>query len=79
MTVSMTMDEHSTYVIRIGAHLSEARAGLFGNMEMTLLSDGHTLISGPIIDQSALFGILIRIRDLGIPLISVNREEIQDP
>ena len=66
------MDEQLIYVIKIEGHLSDTRAGLFGNMEMTPLSDGHTLISGHIVDQSALFGILNRIRDLGTPLISIN-------
>jgi hypothetical protein len=59
------------YIIQVGCHLTRTRAGGFGGLDITLMPDGHTLIQGPIQDQSALFGILIRIRDMGIPLIAV--------
>jgi hypothetical protein len=63
------------YVIRIGGHLSDTRTSTLEGMHVNPLPDGHTLISGQALDQSALFGILIRIRDMGIPLISITRTE----
>jgi hypothetical protein len=59
------------YEIRIEGHLNETRAGNFGNLSMKLLPNGQTLISGPVPDQAALYGILIRIRDIGASLVSV--------
>jgi hypothetical protein len=63
------------YEIRIEGHLNETRAGDFGNLSMKLLPNGQTLISGPVPDQAALFGILIRIRDMGTPLVSVTSKQ----
>lgn len=64
------------YQIRIEGHMDEIRASGLAGLTLSLLPDGQTLISGKIKDQAELFGILIRIRDMGIPLISVNRSEI---
>ena len=73
----MPMDVSNTgqaqyYEIRIGGHLDQARTSEFAGMRVTQLPNGESLLCGPIEDQSALFGILIRIRDLGIPLLSLN-------
>jgi hypothetical protein len=65
-----------SYQIRVEGHLDDSRAGGLEDMTINLLPDGQTLISGRVKDQAELFGILIRIRDMGIPLISVNRIEI---
>ena len=67
--------EAQYYQIMVAGHLNHARINEFGDMSMTLQPDGQTLISGFIVDQAALFGFLIRIRDMGIPLISVSRIE----
>jgi hypothetical protein len=58
--------------ILIDGHLSDQRARSFDGFRVTKLAGGETLISGEIKDQSQLFGILLRIRDIGIPLLSVN-------
>jgi hypothetical protein len=70
-------DNHD-YEIKICCHLSGRRARMFEGLKVTQTPDGHTSISGKGIDQAALFGILIRIRDSGIPLLSVNRTDLQD-
>jgi hypothetical protein len=44
-------------------------------LAITLEENGHTLLTGPIVDQAALFGVLKKVRDLGMPLVSVNRIE----
>jgi len=61
------------YEIRFKGHLSPYRLHLFEGMEMVQGPGGETVLSGPVTDQAALHGILNRIRDLGVPLISVIR------
>jgi hypothetical protein len=63
------------YQIRIQGHLSHLRARSFEGMTITLDDSGDTLLTGPIADQAALHGLIKNIRDLGIPLLSVNRVE----
>ena len=65
-------DQPGTYQIRVQGHLSPQWADWFEGLTITLEEDGNTLLNGPVIDQSALHGILKKIRDLGMPLLSVN-------
>jgi len=65
-------DQPNIYQIRIQGHLRLQWQDWFEGMDITLEKDGNTLLSGPVVDQSALHGILKKIRDLGIPLVSVN-------
>ena len=64
-----------TYRIRIRGHLAEHWAEWFDGMTITRLDNGETLIEGPVIDQAALHGMLNHIRDLGLPLLAVDRVE----
>jgi hypothetical protein len=59
------------YQIRIRGHLDPQWADWFGGLAITLEENGDTLLTGPVVDQAALFGLLKRVRDLGLPLISV--------
>ena len=61
------------YQIRIKGHLGRQWTEWFGGMTVTRLEDGETLLTGPVADQAALHGLLKKIRDLGTPLISVIR------
>ncbi|MBN1659345.1 MAG: hypothetical protein JXA93_13150 [Anaerolineae bacterium] len=61
------------YEIRFEGYLSAHRAQMFEGMEMVQGPDGETVLTGPVLDQAALHGILNRIRDLGVPLLSVRR------
>lgn len=63
------------YQFRIEGHLSRSRINDFEGLQVTLLTNGETLISGKVKDQAELYGILIRIRDLGIPLLSLTCTE----
>ena len=68
-------DQPMVYEIRIKGHLSHLSAGWFDGLTITLENNGNTLLTGAVIDQSALHGILKKIRDLGMPLLSVNSVE----
>jgi hypothetical protein len=59
------------YEIRIQGHLDERWAEWFGGLTITREKDGITLLAGPVIDQAALHGLLRKVRDLGMPLLSV--------
>jgi hypothetical protein len=59
------------YQIRIKGHLSSQWTGWFEGLTITLEEDGDTLLTGRVIDQSALHGLLKKVRDLGLPLVSV--------
>ena len=60
------------YEIRVEGHLDTRWAAWFDGLTLTHGSDGTTTIHGPVADQAALHGLLQKIRDLGLPLISVN-------
>ena len=60
------------YQIRIKGHVGRQRMDWFDGLTITLEEDGNTLLTGPVIDQAALHGVLKKVRDLGMPLLSVN-------
>ncbi|MCL4301819.1 MAG: hypothetical protein KJ077_39355 [Anaerolineae bacterium] len=59
------------YQIRLKGHLGHQWADWFGGLTLTLEANGDTLLTGPVVDQAALFGLLRKIRDLGLPLVEV--------
>ncbi len=67
--------EDSYYEIRIKGHLDSHWASWFDGMTLTSMANGETLLSGTIRDQAALHGVIDRLRDLGLPLLSVRRIE----
>ena len=69
----MTEPESKTYQIKLKGHLGESWADWFDEMTFTYEADGTTTLMGEIVDQAALHGLLKKIRDLGLPLISVNQ------
>ncbi len=61
----------TAYQIRIKGHLGREWAEWFGGLSITFEDNGDTLLSGAVVDQAALHGLLRRVRDLGMPLVSV--------
>ena len=65
--------EPGVYEIRIKGHLEDRWSDWLGGLSIQLQEDGTTVLIGPVVDQAALHGVIIRIRDLGLPLLSVRR------
>ena len=61
------------YEIRLRGHVDRHRVTTFEGFDVTHHPDGETILTGDVPDQAALYGILNRLRDLGVPLVSVNQ------
>jgi hypothetical protein len=71
--------EAGRYEIRLTGHLDAHWTAWFDGLTVSHESDGTTVISGQIVDQAALHGLLQRVRDLGLPLVSVSQVEGDQP
>jgi len=67
------------YVIRVKGHLDPGRSEWFEGLTITPLEGGETTLSGPVVDQAALHGLLAKVRDLNLTLLSVSRVEPEQP
>lgn len=61
------------YQIRVRGHLGERWSEWFNGMQIMNEANGEAVLAGPVADQAALYGLLARVRDLGLPLIAVSR------
>ena len=68
-------DQKEVYQIVLKGHLDSTWSDWFGGLTIALLENGETILSGPVVDQAALHGVLMKIRDLGLPLLSLARIE----
>ena len=73
--MSNTADSHQpvVYEIRVAGHLPSQWSDWFEGLAVTLEPGGTTLLSGPLVDQAALYGLLKKVRDTGLTLIAVNQ------
>ena len=69
----MPTDEGGSYEIRLKGRLDARWAAWFDGLSLTHEGAGTTVIQGPVADQAALHGLLSKVRDLGLPLVSVTR------
>lgn len=67
------LGESTVYQIRVEGYLDHQWTDWFEGLTINLEEDGEMLLTGPVVDQAALFGLLKKVRDLGMPLVSVNR------
>ena len=65
--------DSSRYEIRLGGHLESRWAAWFDGMTLTHADAGTTFLTGPVVDQAALHGLLRKVRDLGLPLLAVTQ------
>lgn len=68
----------NTYTIRLEGCLDAHWSEWFDGMSITCTSDGETILSGVVVDQAALHGLLAKISDLGLPLVAVTRQNAQE-
>jgi hypothetical protein len=73
----MTTDPNQpmVYQIRVKGHLGSQWTDWFAGLSIALEANGDTLLTGPVTDQAALYGLLRKVRDLGLPLLSLMRLE----
>lgn len=67
------------YQIRLQGRLDARWAAWFDGLVLTQDSDGSSVLSGPVVDQAALHGLLQKVRDIGLPLLSVVRTDLDNP
>ena len=67
------------YEIRLKGHLDSRWSAWFDGLSLSNENDGTTVISGPVVDQAALHGLLQKVRDLGLPLVSVTQVQAGQP
>ena len=75
-TTPVSMENHhepGLYEIRLKGHLDAKWADWFDGLTIARADNGETLLRGPVVDQAALHGVLRKLRDLGLPLVSVNQ------
>jgi hypothetical protein len=65
-------DQQMVYQIRIKGHLGQHWTNWFEGLTISLEENGDTFLTGPVVDQAALYGLLKKVRDLGMPLLSVD-------
>lgn len=71
----MDPNQPIVYQIRLRGHLGRQWTDWFGGVTITHEDNGDTLLTGPMVDQAALYGLLKKVRDLGLPLVSVGPVE----
>jgi hypothetical protein len=71
--------EEAIYEIRVHGHLDGRWSEWFNGLALAYEPDGATVLTGPVADQAALYGLLERMRDLGLSLLAVNRVQATEP
>jgi hypothetical protein len=69
----------TSYIVRVAGHLDPHRSAWFGDFILTLEADGTTALEGTIVDQAELHALLVKVRDLGMALLSVETVGVPEP
>lgn len=69
------MEKATIYCIRVKGHLDAHWSEWFDGLTITPVEGGESVLTGPVVDQAALYGLLLKIRDLNLPLLAVSRFE----
>ena len=75
MNGKSTLTQPTVYQIRLEGHLSSQWTAWFAGVAITLHENGDTILQSVVVDQAALYGLLRKVRDLGMPLVEVKRME----
>lgn len=78
MTAGREFDKQGVYQIRVKGNLDQTWSDWFDRFTIMPQANNETLLTGPVADQCALHGLLAKIRDLGLPLLSVKRVENEE-
>jgi hypothetical protein len=78
MSGGREFDRQRVYQIRVGGNLDREWSDWFDGLSVTPQANGETLLAGPVADQAALHGLLAKIRDLGLPLLAIERVEREE-
>jgi hypothetical protein len=78
-TPNLNLHQPVIYQIRVESHLDSAWTDWFEGLTITWEENGNTFLTGPVVDQAALYGLLKKVRDLGLPLLSLQRLEPDPP
>jgi hypothetical protein len=78
MSNDRQFDKPEVYQIRVKGILDEKWSDWFDGLTITRQANGETLMTGPVVDQAALHGLLNKIRDIGLPLLSLNRVKSEE-
>ncbi len=71
------MQQEEIYQIRVKGHLAEHWAEWFDDLSLRNEANGEATLRGPIADQAALHGVLVKLRDLHLPVLAVNRVDVE--
>lgn len=71
------MEPAAIYTIRVKGHLDLYWADWFDGLTISHQESGETLLTGPVVDQAALFGLLRKVRDLNLPLLAITRLDLE--
>jgi len=78
MSDGRTFDEQTMYQIRVNGVLDPKWSDWFDGFAITAQANNETLLTGPVADQAALHGLLAKLRDLGLPILLVERVEVKE-
>lgn len=72
------MGTPTVYEIRVEGHIGNSWSSWFEELDLRREASGETVLTGPLVDEAALYGVLMKLRDLGLPLVEVRRMQSEE-